>query len=101
MSPKMFLKTETPEETVTITFDARTLTVPANVTVAAALLGEGINRLRKSVVGDQPRAPYCLMGVCFECLVTIDGVQNRQACMTPVANGMVIYSQSGARRVEP
>lgn len=101
MSPKMFLKTETPEETVTITFDARTLTVPANVTVAAALLGEGINRLRKSVVGDQPRAPHCLMGVCFECLVTIDGVQNRQACMTPVANGMVIYSQSGARRVEP
>ncbi len=57
MSPKMFLKTETPEETVTITFDARTLTVPANVTVAAALLGEGINRLRNSVVGDQPRAP--------------------------------------------
>jgi predicted molibdopterin-dependent oxidoreductase YjgC len=94
MPPKMFLKTETPEETVTITFDARTLTVPANVTVAAALLGEGINRLRNSVVGDQPRAPYCLMGI-------IDGVQNRQACMTLVANGMIISSQSGARRVEP
>lgn len=101
MSPKMFRNTEIPTETVTITFDARSLTVPANVTVAAALLGEGINRIRNSVVGNQPRAPYCLMGVCFECLVTIDGVQNRQACMTPVANGMVISSQSGARRVEP
>lgn len=101
MSPKMFLKTQAPGETVTITFDARTLTVPANVTVAAALLGEGISRLRHSVVGDQPRAPYCLMGICFECLVTIDGVQNRQACMTQVAHGMVISSQSGARRVEP
>ena len=101
MSPKMFLKTETPEETVTITFDARTLTVPANVTVAAALLGEGIIRLRDSVVGDQPRAPYCLMGLCFECLVTIDSVQTRQACMTPVVDGMVISSQTGARRVEP
>jgi NADH dehydrogenase/NADH:ubiquinone oxidoreductase subunit G len=41
------------------------------------------------------------MGICFECLVTIDGVQNRQACMTLVANGMIISSQSGARRVEP
>ena len=101
MSPKMFLKTETPEETVTITFDARTLTVPANVTVAAALLGEGITRLRNSVVSDQPRAPYCLMGICFECLVTIDGIQNRQACMTPVVDGLVISSQTGARRVEP
>ena len=101
MSAKMFLKTETPEETVTITFDARTLTVPSHVTVAAALLGEGIIRLRNSVVGDQPRAPYCLMGICFECLVTIDGVQNRQACMTPVANGMVISSQTGARRMQP
>lgn len=100
MSPKMFQKTETLEETVTITFDTRTLTVPANVTVAVALLGEGINRLRYSVVGDQPRGPYCLMGVCFECLITIDGVQNRQACMTPVADGMVISSQSGARRVQ-
>jgi len=101
MSHKMFRKTERPEETVTIRFDACTLTVPANVTVAAALLGEGINRLRSSVVGDQPRAPYCLMGICFECLVTIDGVQNRQACMTPVADGMIISSQSGARRLEP
>lgn len=100
MSPKMFISTEIPEDTVTVTFDTRTLTVPANVTVAAALLGEGINRLRYSVVGHQPRAPYCLMGICFECLVTIDGVQNRQACMTPVADGMVISSQSGARRVE-
>lgn len=100
MSARIFLKIEVPEETVTITFDARSLTVPANVTVAAALLGAGINRLRNSVVGGQPRAPYCLMGICFECLVTIDGIQNRQACMTTVADGMVISSQSGARRME-
>jgi len=46
----MFLKTETPEETVTITFDARTLTVPANVTVAAALLGEGITGLETALL---------------------------------------------------
>lgn len=96
----MFRKTDIPNETVSITFDARPLTVPAHVTVAAALLGEGITKLRNSVVGDQPRAAYCLMGVCFECLVTIDGVQNRQACMTQVSDGMVISSQSGARAVE-
>ncbi len=37
------------------------------------------------------------MGVCFECLVQIDGVENRQACMTVVREGMSISSQTGAR----
>lgn len=96
----MFQKTETNSALVTIHFDGRALRVPADVTVAAALLGENIIQIRNSVVGNQPRAPYCLMGVCFECLVTIDGIQNRQACMTLVREGMVIASQNGGRQVE-
>ncbi len=38
-----------------------------------------------------------MMGVCFECLVTIDGVPNRQSCLIEVAEGMRIRSQEGAR----
>ena len=45
------------------------------------------------------RAPYCMMGVCFECLVTIDGVGNRQACLIPVSAGMRVETQSGARAI--
>lgn len=96
----MFRKTDTAQETVIIVFDGEPLRVDAGQTVATALLGKGITTVRTSVVGNQPRAPYCLMGVCFECLVTIDGIQNRQACMTSVRDGMVISHQSGARAVK-
>ena len=30
------------------------------------------------------------MGVCYDCLVTIDGVPNQRACMTPVQDRMEI-----------
>ncbi len=40
-----------------------------------------------------------MMGVCFDCLMEIDGVGNRQACLTPVAAGMQVRRQRGARGV--
>jgi predicted molibdopterin-dependent oxidoreductase YjgC len=42
-----------------------------------------------------------MMGVCFECLVEIDGSPNHQACMTTVRDGMSIKIQKGLRGVEP
>jgi sarcosine oxidase subunit alpha len=41
------------------------------------------------------------MGVCFECLVTIDGVGSRQACLTRVHEGMEVETQRGARKAGP
>jgi predicted molibdopterin-dependent oxidoreductase YjgC len=83
--------------TVNLTFNEQPLTVPAGTSVAAALLMSGINRFRATPVSEAPRAPYCMMGVCFECLVDIDGVPNRQSCLIEVADGMRIRSQEGAR----
>jgi predicted molibdopterin-dependent oxidoreductase YjgC len=40
-----------------------------------------------------------MMGVCFECLMVIDGQPNTQSCMTPVAEGMEVRFQQGARSV--
>ena len=68
-------------------------------TVAAALLLSGARATRVSAVSGEPRAPYCMMGVCFECLVTIDGVGNRQGCLIEVANGMRIETQKARRDV--
>lgn len=96
----MFRKIENPKDLVTIVVDGREFDVDATASVAAALLGAGMTTVRRSVVTDQPRGPYCLMGICFECLVTIDGVQNRQACMVPVRDGMTISSQRGARTTQ-
>jgi len=82
---------------IEIEFDGRRLSVPGNASVAAALLAAGVSRFRSTPVSAAPRAPYCMMGVCFECLVEIDGVANRQACLVPVRPGMKIRSQEGAR----
>jgi hypothetical protein len=84
---------------VAFSFDGRPLTAQRGDTLAAALLAGGVDVVRHSVVGDQPRAPYCLMGVCFECLVTVDGIQNRQSCLVEVCDGMVVTSQRGGRQV--
>lgn len=70
--------------------------VAEGISVAAALLTQGARDFRSSIVGNVSRAPYCMMGVCFECLVEIDGVPARQSCMVPVRDGMHIRRQLGA-----
>jgi predicted molibdopterin-dependent oxidoreductase YjgC len=81
---------------VSVTIDDKPVRVGAGQTVAAAVLGHGLDWTRRTPVSDSPRAPLCMMGVCFECLMEIDGVPNRQACMVTVAEGMRIRRQRGA-----
>jgi predicted molibdopterin-dependent oxidoreductase YjgC len=85
------------ETSVEIWFNDQALTVPGGRSVAATLLAAGVTRLRATPVSGAPRAPYCMMGACFECLVEIDGVPSRQSCMVNVRDGMRIRSQEGAR----
>jgi sarcosine oxidase subunit alpha len=82
---------------VTFTVDGKPVQARAGDTVAAALLAGGIEHCRTTPVSGAPRAPYCLMGVCFDCLVTIDGVGSRQACLVPVRDGMTVETQLGKR----
>ena len=88
---------ETVAETVTLHVDGKPVTARRGDTVAAALLAAGIGRCRTTPVSGAPRAPYCMMGVCFDCLVTIDGIGNRQGCLVPARDGMRIESQQGRR----
>ena len=78
-------------------FEGSSIVAEAGDTVAAALLAAGVGAFRETPVGHRPRAPYCMMGICFDCLVEIDGVPNRQACMVTVADGMRVRRQHGAR----
>ena len=68
-------------------------------TVSAALLASGRDVRRSTAVNGTPRLPYCMMGVCFDCLVTIDGVGNRQGCLVPVAADIQIEIQKGKREI--
>lgn len=84
---------------VTVFFERQALQVPAGITVAAALLAAGIREFRTTPVGGVSRAPFCMMGVCFECLVEIDDVPSRQSCLVTVQEGMRICRQIGATEV--
>lgn len=90
---------KTKADTVTVRIENKSVSVPEGDSVAAAIFSAGYGHTRQSPVSDSLRAPYCMMGVCFECLVEIDGVPNQQACMTPVREGMQIRLQLGARRI--
>ncbi len=87
--------------TVAVTVEGRTVLVPHGASAAVALLVAGIGATRDTPVSGAPRAPYCLMGVCFDCLAEIDGVPNRQSCMVAVRPGMRIARQRGRRRAGP
>ena len=82
---------------VAITVDGKPIRARVGDTVAVALLAAGIDHCRTTPVTGAPRAPYCLMGVCFECLVTVDGVGSRQGCLVPVRDGMAVETQTGKR----
>ena len=82
---------------VAITVDGKPISARTGDTVAAALIAAGIDHCRTTPVSGAPRAPYCLMGVCFECLVTVDGVGSRQGCLMPVRDGMTVETQTGKR----
>lgn len=87
--------------TVRVTVAGREVGVPEGASAAAAMLFAGISAARETAVSGAKRLPYCMMGVCFDCLAEIDGVPNRQACMVPVREGMMISPQHGARAVGP
>jgi len=82
---------------VTLKVDGQPIRARAGDTVAAAMLAAGLDHCRTTPVTGAPRAPYCLMGVCFDCLVTIDGVGSRQGCLVPVREGMAVETQIGKR----
>jgi sarcosine oxidase subunit alpha len=75
---------------VTIHVDGTPVQARPGDSVAAALLASGLDIRRAHAASGAPRAPFCMMGVCFECLVAIDGIADRQGCLVTVEPGMVV-----------
>jgi hypothetical protein len=85
---------------VSVFVDGQATAVRPGDSVAAAVLLAGHAIYRRTVIDKAPRAPFCMMGVCFECLVEIDGIPNQQGCMVMVREGMKISRQLGLRSWE-
>lgn len=78
---------------VDVTWEGKTLSLPEGSNLAAALLAAGVEVFRRTPVSGAPRAPFCMMGACFDCLIELDGV-TRQACMIEVSEGLIISRPS-------
>ncbi len=72
---------------VRFAFDGRAIEAHAGESVAAALLAAGVRTLRRAPVDGGPRGAFCLIGVCQECVVEIDG-RRVEACRATVHEGL-------------
>lgn len=76
--------------TITISIDSTPVIVDSGTTVAGAMISRGITAWRSTRTNERPRGLFCGIGVCFDCLVTIDSVPNQRACMVRVCEGQQI-----------
>lgn len=75
-----------------LTFDGRPITARPGQSVAAALLAAGIRAWRTTRRRGRPRGLFCGIGVCHDCLLTVDGQPDQRACLLPARDGMTLAS---------
>jgi len=83
---------------VEIVVDGNSIRAYEGESVAAALLAAGRRALRATSWRDEPRGMYCGIGICFDCVMTVDGRPNVRTCQAPVRGGMRVESQEGEGR---
>lgn len=81
-------------EMIRIYFEGELIYAHKGHTVASALLEAGITHFQNTTSRGSRRGPFCMMGVCFDCLVEIDEQPNQQACMINVYQEMKIKRQA-------
>jgi len=85
------------EHTFAFSWNGQEIRAHRGATILGALLASGHRVLRTTRIAGEPRGPLCGIGVCYECLVTVDGKPNRRACVTTARPGMVVTSGAVAR----
>ena len=94
----MFRKLHKMDQPVTVFVDGEPHQAEPGDSVAAVLVRQSALWVRKTPVSGKKRAPFCMMGACFECLATVDGNASVQTCMVRVKEGMRIERQIGVRK---
>ncbi|MFI6603060.1 (2Fe-2S)-binding protein [Nonomuraea sp. NPDC050536] len=70
-----------------ISVDGRTVSVEPGQSVGAAMHAAGIRSWRTTRFGARPRGLFCGIGVCFDCLVTVNGAREQRACLLEAQPG--------------
>jgi hypothetical protein len=77
-------------------FDGSSVPFVAGQSVGAALWAQGVRSWRTTRIGGRPRGLFCGIGVCFDCLLEIDGRSDQRACIVPARPGLGVRTQRGA-----
>ena len=93
---RFLARPDTSTKTISLTLDGELIMAQAGDTVAAALLAHSGTASRETGKGAS-RTAFCMMGVCFDCLIEVDGSPNVQGCMVQVRDGMVLRRPNGLR----
>ena len=83
-----------------IEVDGQKLTAYEGETIAAVLLAAGRRTFRTTPFRKHPRGVYCGIGLCYECMMIIDGVPNTRACQTLASPGCRVETQEGLGELE-
>jgi D-hydroxyproline dehydrogenase subunit gamma len=81
---------------IEFTFDGENINAITGQSVAAALLAANQRALRKTRFNNNDRGVFCGIGVCFDCLVVVDGITNQRACLIEAKPGMKVQTQVGS-----
>lgn len=79
-------------QTISFTFNGSTIECEAGQSIASALINEDQRELRRTRFGNEPRSIFCGIGICFDCVVVINGVANQRSCLIEAQDGMNIES---------
>jgi len=84
------------QSSLEFTFDDQTIAAISGQSIGAALLAANQRTLRKTRFNNKDRGVFCGIGVCFDCLVVVDGVANQRACLIEAKPGMKVQRQVGS-----
>jgi hypothetical protein len=79
----------------TFSFDGREISFATGQTIGAALIASGVYSWRTTRRAGRPRGLFCGIGVCFDCLITVEGVPNQRACLVAATPALTVSTQSG------
>jgi predicted molibdopterin-dependent oxidoreductase YjgC len=83
---------------VRFTLDGAPMSADEGQTIAAALINHGVMSWRATRFADRPRGILCGIGVCYDCLITLNGEPNVRACVTRIEPGDDVRRQDGVGR---
>ncbi|MDT8913766.1 (2Fe-2S)-binding protein [Amycolatopsis sp. PS_44_ISF1] len=83
---------------MSFSFDGREIPAEPGQSIGAALIAAGHRSWRTTRHGGAPRGLFCGIGVCFDCLLTVNGRPNVRACLEQSRPGDDVRTQEGAGR---